>query len=114
MVEIAIFVLFLILLIWYCTRPSITVYLFYADWCGACKQLKPTWSEVKQEMSWRVRFVEIEADEKARVTEVTQKLGVEIQGYPTMVMVKGNQITIYDGGRSKKDLIEGFESFMQT
>ena len=39
-----------------------TVIKFYATWCGPCKAYDTTWNKVKEELSDRFKFMEIDVD----------------------------------------------------
>jgi len=61
----------------------------YANWCGACKQMKPVWNQVKRNMPG-VSFREVDED-KAKTPY--------IKYYPTIFAVKnGGKRLEYRGG----------------
>ena len=81
------------------TRTSETqVYFFYADWCPHCKKAKPEWDQfVKQYENKTVgtyTIVPIGVDCSEGENPLIQKYGVD--GYPTLIMVKGDQKVDYD------------------
>ncbi|MDQ3649040.1 MAG: thioredoxin domain-containing protein [Acidobacteriota bacterium] len=56
-----------------------TVVLLHADWCGACKKLKPTIAELKQQYGERLNFVELDVTNEettAQAAKTAQKLGI--------------------------------------
>jgi len=79
--------------------------LFYAPWCGHCKSLKPTWDQLAQKYhnrvvgSEKVAIMKVNADEHP---EKTQEL--DISGFPTIILFKGNDKIMYSGDRSLKSL----------
>lgn len=90
--------------------------LFYAPWCPHCKDLlqpndknggKPAWDLLKRKHSGRKDVVIDEIDCEAK-PELASKY--EVKGFPTVVMLKGNQKVDYDGDRS----LESLEKFMDT
>ena len=69
---------------------------FFAPWCGHCKRLAPTWKE----------FAESRADAPYTVAEVdcTQQSELcsrfKVRGYPTILFVKSDSNTEYNGART--------------
>jgi thiol-disulfide isomerase/thioredoxin len=77
------------------------IILFYVDWCPHCKTAKPVWDKVKSEYQdqvikgKRVIFTEINCtNESPDVEEMINKYN--IQGYPTIKMLKDGQIIEFD------------------
>lgn len=75
--------------------------LFYADWCPHCKTAKPEWEKAKAEYNnntingYKILFVEIDCtNPDAKTTSILNKYNVE--GYPTIIMVKNNEVITYD------------------
>ena len=83
------------------------IYFFYTEWCPHCKTAKPIWAEFKNQMAGKeingmtLNFVEIDCDKD---TETSDKFNVK--GFPTIKLVKGNQIIEYDAKPSVANLIE--------
>lgn len=73
---------------------------FYADFCGACKEMKPVFEEIAKEMQANCKFAVI-AKEKAEELFATQK----IEGVPTFIIYKdGQEQHRYSGAMSKEEL----------
>lgn len=74
-----------------------------ANWCGPCKQLKPTMEEISQE-ELGVEFVYIDVDQNP---DFAQEYG--IRGIPTVIFFNnGQRIDAFTGNQSKgqiKDFI---------
>lgn len=67
------------------------IVLFYANWCGACKQFKPTWEQFKQTNKSNIKIIDIDCDlDNHKELCRTQN----IEGYPTV---------IYYGKQGKKE-----------
>jgi thiol-disulfide isomerase/thioredoxin len=83
------------------------IYFFYTEWCPHCKTAKPIWAEFKSKMSGKqvngvtLNFLEVDCEKD---TETSDKFNVK--GFPTIKLVKGNQIIEYDAKPSTVNLIE--------
>jgi thiol-disulfide isomerase/thioredoxin len=76
-----------------------TLYLFKADWCGHCRGFKPTWQQLQDELGEQLEFVTFDAEkDKNKITEYN------IQGFPTLILKKGNEAMEYVGSRDKDSL----------
>lgn len=77
-------------------EPNVDLYFFYTSWCPHCKTAFPVWNSLKGENIKGVNFIEIDCDKD---TDTADKF--KIKGYPTIKMVKNNQMIEYD---AKPDL----------
>ena len=91
---------------------SADLYLFYTEWCPHCKKTKPEWEQLKKNYSgnnningYKLNFIEVDCDANP---EIADKFKVE--GYPTIKLVKGNQIVEFDAKADVKTL----EQFLST
>ena len=72
--------------------------LFYADWCGHCKKMKPDWNKAKSEFPNRCQDIE-----HKQITQEHQDQ-YDIKGYPSIFTVnKDGEIEEWKGGRSYSD-----------
>lgn len=84
-----------------------TFALFYAPWCGHCKNVLPTWKELEQKMDGKhCRVVSINSDENPELLEAHG-----IKGFPTFKwlpygMNHPADAEEYNGGRSMENFIE--------
>ena len=85
--------------------------LFYVDWCPHCKTAKPIWNDLKSEYQnktingYQVIFTEINcSEETAEVEKLMNQYNVE--GYPTIKLLKDGQIIEYDAKPSKETLTQ--------
>ena len=89
------------------TVQSADIYFFYTTWCPHCKTAKPIWDEFKTEMTGKtvngitLNFFEVDCDKDAATSDK-----FNVKGFPTIKLVKGNQIIEYDAKPSKVNLIE--------
>ncbi|CAK8694525.1 unnamed protein product [Clavelina lepadiformis] len=73
---------------------------FYAPWCGHCKSFAPEYEEIAKELEGKVDVAKIDATISK---ELASKY--EVQGYPTIKILKNGEAIKYDGPRSKNDII---------
>lgn len=97
------------------TNRNATLMLFYVDWCPHCKTAKPEWETLKAEYDgkaingYTLNFVEHNCtNEDAEISELMDKYSIE--GYPTIKLVKDNQIIEYDAKPTKSTM----EQFLNT
>jgi thiol-disulfide isomerase/thioredoxin len=88
------------------------LYLFYTDWCPHCKKAKPEWEKLKNNYSnnkkingYTLQFIEVDC-------EANPDLGnkFNVTGYPTIKLVKGNQVIEFDA----KPEVSMLENFLAT
>ena len=84
---------------------------FYADWCPHCKTAKPIWNDLKSEYQnktingYQVVFTEVNcSEETAEVDKMMNQYNVE--GYPTIKLLKDGQVIEYDAKPSKETLTQ--------
>jgi thiol-disulfide isomerase/thioredoxin len=84
---------------------------FYADWCPHCKSAKPIWNEIKTEFQnrtingYNILFTEINcSNENAETEQMMNKYNIE--GFPTIKLLKDGQIIEYDAKPTKDTLRE--------
>jgi thiol-disulfide isomerase/thioredoxin len=82
---------------------------FYADWCPHCKAAKPIWNDLKSEYEnktingYKVIFTEIDCSEESQEVEKLMNQ-YDVEGYPTIKLVKDGQVIDYDAKPSKDSL----------
>ena len=89
--------------------------LFYVDWCPHCKTAKPEWENLKSEYEgkqingYNITFTEYNCTaETAENDELMNKY--KIEGYPTIKLLKDNQVIEYDAKPTKSTM----EQFLHT
>jgi protein disulfide-isomerase-like protein len=83
------------------------VVLFYADWCGHCKALKPAFSQFEEKMGKKIRIERVNADEKPEIVKANN-----VQGFPTIILFKGDKRVVFEGERNLENLVEFVEKNM--
>ena len=81
------------------TEPCMIV--VYAKWCGHCQTMFDTWRETSNKLDGKAKIYVIEAD------DYTAK---DINGYPSMRIVKNGSAKDYDGSRD----VEGIKKALLT
>jgi thiol-disulfide isomerase/thioredoxin len=86
---------------------SADIYFFYTEWCPHCKTAKPVWADFKNQMQNKsingitLNFYEVDCDKDTATSEK-----FDVKGFPTIKLLKGNQIIEYDAKPSTVNLIE--------
>ena len=94
-----------------------TLYFFGVDWCPYSKKAKPHWEKVKSKFNGRtennvtINFVEIDGEKQEKELENFENEYLtpnkkKIDGYPSIWMVKGNDVIEYDAKPNTKSLTE--------
>lgn len=96
-------------------NKTATLMLFYVDWCPHCKTAKPEWESLKSDYDgkqingYTVTFVEHNCtNESEEVSNLLNKYSIE--GYPTVKLLKDNQVIEYDAKPTKSTM----EQFLNT
>ena len=91
------------------------IIFFYANWCPHCKAAKPQWQEIKEDYEgkdvngYTLVFTDVDCTEET--PEVKDKTDeYEIEGYPTIKLIKDGQVIDYDAKPTKETL----EKFINT
>jgi len=78
------------------------VHGFYAPWCGFCLKFEPIYESVAKEVRDQgVRLAKIDGDKHKDLA-----MRFQISGFPTIYHVHDGNVRLYDGGRTKEDLIQ--------
>jgi thiol-disulfide isomerase/thioredoxin len=97
------------------SNRTATLMLFYVDWCPHCKTAKPEWESLKSQYDgkmingYTITFVEYNCtNETEEISQLMDKYNIE--GYPTIKLLKDNQIIEYDAKPTKSTM----EQFLNT
>jgi thiol-disulfide isomerase/thioredoxin len=83
------------------------LYLFYTEWCPHCKKAKPIWEKLKSEYEGKtingviVHFKEVDCDKDEKTADQ-----FNVEGYPTIKLVKDSQVIEYDAKPDYETLVE--------
>ena len=75
---------------------------FWAEWCGPCKMLSPTFDRLAEKFGGQVTFAKVNVDEQP---EIANKFAV--RSIPTLVLLQsGNVVERIVGLRSEQELAQ--------
>jgi len=75
---------------------------FWADWCGPCKMLGPTFERLADQYGEQVTFAKINVDE---LPDIANKFA--IRSIPTLILMQGgNAVETLVGLRSEQELAQ--------
>lgn len=81
----------------------ITLYDFYAEWCGPCKIMRPIFEELEKSYSGKVEFKKIDVD-----TDNTTSSQYGVMSIPTFVIVKDGKELSRKIGAMPKDVLKSW------
>ena len=93
------------------TEHAAELYFFYTNWCPHCKTAKPVWQALKKRMEgkringYEIAFIDVDCEK-----DTTTADSFNVKGYPTIKLVKNNQVIEYDAKPDEDTLME----FLQT
>ena len=90
---------------------NVELYIFTVNWCPHSKKAIPIWEQLKAEYSnktfnnYNINFIQVDGEENPSLADK-----YKVEGYPTIKMVKGNQVIEYDAKPSLEHLTEFLNS----
>jgi len=80
--------------------------LFYADWCGHCKKIKPIWEETSSEVNEEeLKMIKVNCGEGTSADQKIMKK-YSIDGYPTIIKFVNGKPQMYQGERDVESFKE--------
>jgi len=73
--------------------------MFHAPWCGHCKHLMPVYDELDEKIGGNCTVAKIDATEEQQLAS-----SMEVQGYPTIMLIADRKVYEYQGGRTSEEL----------
>jgi thiol-disulfide isomerase/thioredoxin len=89
----------------------VTMYIFVVDWCPHSKKALPIWDEIKSEYenkvvnNKKIHFKKINGEEQSELADK-----YKVDGYPTIKLVKDNEVIEYDA----KPNVEHLKQFIES
>ena len=98
------------------TRTSESkIYFFYADWCPHCKSAKPDWDQFHKQYNNKTvgtyNVIPIGVDCSEGENPLIQEYSVD--GYPTVILLKGDKRINYDAKITYDNLVKYVEDVLQ-
>ena len=90
---------------------EVLIYMFTVEWCHHSKKAVPIWDKLKEKYNGKkyngqlLTFIKVDGEENADLADK-----YKVEGFPTIKLVKGNQIIEYDAKPSKEHLEEFLKS----
>ena len=90
--------------------PRATLVDFWAEWCGPCRMLAPTFEKLAAKYGNEVTFAKVDVDE---LPDVASKFG--IRSIPTLLLLReGKVVEQWVGVRSYDDLSRSLDRHVTT
>jgi len=81
--------------------------LVHMNGCGHCKDLMPIWEEAAESNTTPITMKVVEMNEPEGKKLCDEH---DIKSFPTMILIKNNTTTMYDGNRTKESLLSFLNS----
>ncbi len=80
---------------------AVTLYDFYADWCGPCKTQDPILEDIEEEWGDRFRLQKVDVDEEQETANEYQ-----VRSLPTLIVENDDGVVERFVGVTQRDDIE--------
>lgn len=81
---------------------------FYADWCGPCKMMAPSFAELAAEYEGKLRFAKLDTDKNQEIA-----VRFSVMSIPTLVFIaNGKEVDRIIGFSNKTDLQKKIEGLL--
>ena len=84
---------------------SADLYFFFTNWCPHCKTAKPVWEKLKEQTTSvngvTINYVDVDCEKDPTLAEK-----YKVEGYPTIKLVKDNEVIEYDAKPKYETLTE--------
>lgn len=87
--------------------------MFYAPWCGHCKNMKPAYALAANDVTSFVPGSYLAAVDATANNQLSKRF--DLRGFPTLKFFENGQFKFdYNGGRNKDDFVEFLRNPVQT
>ena len=87
------------------------LYFIFADWCPYSKKVMPIWDNLKEKYdrkkvnNYAVIFKELDGDKnESEIDDFSKRFNKKIEGYPTIILIKQNEVIEFDADTTKENL----------
>jgi len=87
------------------------LYFIFADWCPYSKKVMPIWDNLKEKYDrkkvndYAVIFKELDGDKnESEIDDFSKRFNKKIEGYPTIILIKQNEVIEFDADPTKENL----------
>ena len=97
------------------SKDNIEIIYFYTEWCPYCKKAKPEWEKFSEYIKnfnndnekIYVKLTSVDCDKEKKLANK-----YNINGYPTIKLIKNNKVNDYDARPNKDTLVKFLESYI--
>ncbi len=83
---------------------------FWAEWCGPCKMIAPTLSEIAVEHAGRITIAKLNVDENPDIA-----MRFNVMSIPTLLVFQGGEVRKrLVGAKGKGQLLQELDEFLAT
>ena len=100
-------------------RNYAEIYFFHTDWCPYSQEAMPIWKDMKRKMNNKkinkhtLLFKEIDGEkDSAKMADFEDEYKKKIDGFPTIMLVKENQVVDYEAEVNRENLNEFINSVL--
>tara|TARA_B110001450_G_scaffold73939_2_gene70312 strand:- start:5480 stop:5944 length:465 start_codon:yes stop_codon:yes gene_type:complete len=93
------------------TVNNTELYFIFADWCPYSKKVMPIWDNLKEKYDrkkvndYAVIFKELDGDKnESEIDDFSKRFNKKIEGYPTIILIKQNEVIEFDADPTKENL----------
>jgi len=91
-------------------KNTTEIALYKANWCGHCKMFLPVWEKLQNNYTNdKIKFTTYDSELHKDIIEQNN-----IQGFPTIHIMKGGSIQEYNGDRTYEVLVETINNLLNN
>ncbi len=90
-------------------QPAIEIVNYNTDWCGYSKRFEPIWLDFGNDMATKHPEIKVTNMKCDNPTNKEKCAIPEVEGFPTVVLHKGNTKIVFNDNRTKENLLKFIE-----